>query len=88
MIRAGELDREEESNEKRNTIYCILNALHSIYLDGPAFGICGEWRSLFDYFAKKWYVTIYTISCTLNISKIAVAKLVSEVDFERRLAEA
>jgi hypothetical protein len=25
-----------------------------IYLDGPAFGICGQWRSLFDYFAKKW----------------------------------
>jgi hypothetical protein len=53
MIRAGEPDREEESNEKMNTIYSILNALHSIYLDGPAFGICGEWSSLFDYLDRK-----------------------------------
>jgi hypothetical protein len=29
---------EEEANEKMNTIYSIVNALSSIYLDGRAFG--------------------------------------------------
>ena len=38
MIRVGEPDREEEANEKMNTIYSIVTALRSIYLDGPAFG--------------------------------------------------
>jgi hypothetical protein len=31
MVRAGEQDREEEANEKMNTIYSIVNALHSIW---------------------------------------------------------
>jgi imidazolonepropionase-like amidohydrolase len=38
MIRAGEPDREEEANEQMNTIYPLVNALHSIYMDDPAFG--------------------------------------------------
>lgn len=37
MIRAGEPDREEEANEQMNTIYPLVNALHSIYMDDPAF---------------------------------------------------
>jgi hypothetical protein len=31
MGRAGEQDREEEAKEKMNTIYSIVNALHSIW---------------------------------------------------------
>src|SRR5215218_5614293 len=38
MIRAGEPDREEEANEQMNTVYPLVNALHSIYMDDPAFG--------------------------------------------------
>ncbi len=37
MIRAGEPDREEEANEKMSTVYPLVNALHSIYMDDPAF---------------------------------------------------
>jgi imidazolonepropionase-like amidohydrolase len=38
MVRAGEPDREEEANERMNTVYPLVNALHSIYMDDPAFG--------------------------------------------------
>lgn len=37
MIRAGEPDREEEANEQMNTVYPLVNALHSIYMDDAAF---------------------------------------------------
>jgi imidazolonepropionase-like amidohydrolase len=38
MVRAGEPDREEEANECMNTVYPLVNALHSIYMDDPSFG--------------------------------------------------
>ncbi len=38
MVRAGEPDREEEANEHMSTVYPLVNALHSIYMDDPAFG--------------------------------------------------
>jgi imidazolonepropionase-like amidohydrolase len=37
MVRSGEPDKEEEANEKMNSIYPLVNALHSIYMDDPAF---------------------------------------------------
>jgi imidazolonepropionase-like amidohydrolase len=38
MVRAGEPDKEEESNEQMRTVYPLVNALHSIYMDDSAFG--------------------------------------------------
>jgi imidazolonepropionase-like amidohydrolase len=38
MVRAGEPDWEEEANERMNTVYPLVNALHSIYMDDPSFG--------------------------------------------------
>lgn len=39
MVRAGEPDREEEeANEHMSTVYPLVNALHSIYMDDLAFG--------------------------------------------------
>ena len=37
MVRSGEPDREEEVNEHMNTVYPLVNALHSLYMDDPAF---------------------------------------------------
>ncbi len=37
MIRSGEQDKEEEANERMNSVYPLVNALHSIYMDDPAF---------------------------------------------------
>jgi imidazolonepropionase-like amidohydrolase len=37
MVRSGEPDKEEEANEKMNSVYPLVNALHSIYMDDPAF---------------------------------------------------
>jgi hypothetical protein len=37
MIRSGEPDREEEANEHMNSVYPLVNALHSLYMDDPAF---------------------------------------------------
>jgi imidazolonepropionase-like amidohydrolase len=37
MVRSGEPDREEEANEHMNSVYPLVNALHSIYMDDPAF---------------------------------------------------
>jgi hypothetical protein len=37
MVRAGEPDREEEANEEKNTVFPLVNALHSVYMDDPAF---------------------------------------------------
>jgi imidazolonepropionase-like amidohydrolase len=34
MVRSG----EPEANEQMNTIYPLVNALHSIYMDDPSFG--------------------------------------------------
>jgi imidazolonepropionase-like amidohydrolase len=35
MVRAGEPDREEEANEHMSTVYPLVNALYSIYMDDP-----------------------------------------------------
>jgi imidazolonepropionase-like amidohydrolase len=37
MVRSGEPSKEEEANEQMNTIYPLVNALHSIYMDDPSF---------------------------------------------------
>jgi imidazolonepropionase-like amidohydrolase len=37
MVRSGEPGREEESNEQMNSVYPLVNALHSIYMDDPSF---------------------------------------------------
>ena len=38
MVRAGKPDWEEEANERMDTVYPLVNALHSIYMDDPSFG--------------------------------------------------
>jgi imidazolonepropionase-like amidohydrolase len=37
LVRSGEPDREEEANERMNSMYPLVNALHSVYMDDPAF---------------------------------------------------
>jgi imidazolonepropionase-like amidohydrolase len=37
MVRSGEPSKEEEANEHMNSIYPLVNALHSIYMDDPSF---------------------------------------------------
>jgi hypothetical protein len=37
MVRSGEPDKKEEANERMNSVYPLINALHSIYMDDPAF---------------------------------------------------
>jgi imidazolonepropionase-like amidohydrolase len=37
MVRSGEPDKEEEANEHMNSVYPLVNALHSIYMDDPSF---------------------------------------------------
>ena len=37
MVRSGEPDKDEEANERMNSVYPLVNALHSIYMDDPAF---------------------------------------------------
>ena len=37
MVRSGEPGKEEESNEQMNSVYPLVNALHSIYMDNPSF---------------------------------------------------
>ena len=37
LVRSGEPDKEEEANDRFNTIYPLVNALHSIYMDDPSF---------------------------------------------------
>jgi imidazolonepropionase-like amidohydrolase len=37
MVRSGEPSKEEEANEQMNSIYPLVNALHSIYMDDPSF---------------------------------------------------
>jgi imidazolonepropionase-like amidohydrolase len=37
MVRSGEPEKEEEANEHMDTMYPVVNALHSIYMDDPAF---------------------------------------------------
>src|SRR6266487_4141715 len=36
MVRSGEPDKEE-ANERMDSVYPLVNALHSIYMDDPAF---------------------------------------------------
>jgi imidazolonepropionase-like amidohydrolase len=45
MVRSGEPGKEEESNEQMNSVYPLVNALHSIYMDGPSFAesVLGEY---------------------------------------------
>lgn len=37
MVRSGEPGKEEESNEQMNSVYPLITALHSIYMDDPSF---------------------------------------------------
>jgi len=37
MVRSGEPGSEEESNEQMNSVYPLVTALHSIYMDDPSF---------------------------------------------------
>ena len=37
MVRSSERDKEEEANEHMNSVCPLANALHSIYMDDPAF---------------------------------------------------
>ncbi|HEY6886049.1 MAG TPA: amidohydrolase family protein [Nitrososphaeraceae archaeon] len=37
MVRSGEPSKEEEANEQMNSIYPLVNALHSIYMDDSSF---------------------------------------------------
>lgn len=37
MVRSGEPGNEEESNEQMNSVYPLVTALHSIYMDDPSF---------------------------------------------------
>jgi imidazolonepropionase-like amidohydrolase len=37
MVRSGEPEKEEEANEHMDSVYPLVNALHSIYMDDPAF---------------------------------------------------
>src|SRR5229473_6928468 len=37
MVRSGEPGNEDESNEQMNSVYPLVNALHSIYMDDPSF---------------------------------------------------
>jgi imidazolonepropionase-like amidohydrolase len=37
MVRSGEPSKEEEANEQMNSIYPLVNAIHSIYMDDPSF---------------------------------------------------
>ena len=37
MVRSGEPSKEEEANEQMNSIYPLVNSLHSIYMDDPSF---------------------------------------------------
>jgi len=38
MARSGEPSREDEANEQMDSLYPLVNALHSVYMDDPAFG--------------------------------------------------
>lgn len=80
MIRAEEQDREEKSNEKMNPIYPIVNAQHSIYMDGPAFRESVESGVLYsstilsgggNVIGRK-AVLILNFACTINESYISV----------------
>ncbi|MEM0120496.1 MAG: amidohydrolase family protein [Thermoprotei archaeon] len=37
MARSGEPSREDESNEQMDSVYPLVNAMHSVYMDDPAF---------------------------------------------------
>jgi len=37
MVRSGEPGKEEESNEQMNSVYPLVNALPSVYMDDPSF---------------------------------------------------
>jgi imidazolonepropionase-like amidohydrolase len=48
LVRSGEPEREEEANDRFNTIYPLVNALHSIYMDDPSFTDSVEWGVLYS----------------------------------------
>ena len=37
MVRSGEPSKEEEANEQMSSVYPLVNALHSIYMDDSSF---------------------------------------------------
>jgi imidazolonepropionase-like amidohydrolase len=37
MVSSGEPEKEEEANEHMDSVYPLVDALHSIYMDDPAF---------------------------------------------------
>ena len=53
MVRSGEPRKEEEeANEHMDSVYPLVNALHSTYMDDPAFKECRKWHSLFNSSAR------------------------------------
>jgi len=49
MARSGEPYQEDETNEQMNAIYPLVNALHSVYMDDPAFKESVEFGVLYSH---------------------------------------
>ncbi|AGB04001.1 amidohydrolase, imidazolonepropionase [Aciduliprofundum sp. MAR08-339] len=49
MARSGEPYQEDETNEQMNAIYPLVNAIHSIYMDDPAFRESVEFGVLYSH---------------------------------------
>ncbi|HEC81898.1 MAG TPA: imidazolonepropionase [Thermoplasmatales archaeon] len=49
MSRTGEPSREDESNEEMNTLYPLVDALHSVYMDDKAFKESVEFGVLYSH---------------------------------------
>jgi len=49
MARSGEPYQEDETNEEMNAIYPLVNAVHSVYMDDPAFRESVEFGVLYSH---------------------------------------
>ncbi len=49
MARSGEPYQEDETNEEMNAIYPLVNAIHSVYMDDPAFKESVEFGVLYSH---------------------------------------
>ena len=49
MARSGEPYQEDETNEQMNAIYPLVNAIHSVYMDDPAFKESVEFGVLYSH---------------------------------------
>jgi imidazolonepropionase-like amidohydrolase len=49
MARSGEPYQEDETNEEMNAIYPLVNAIHSVYMDDPAFRESVEFGVLYSH---------------------------------------